>query len=282
MEKCKDYFIILPSYIRHDKNLKPSEKLIFGEILALSQKEGYCWANNSYFAEIYDVSNSTVSKWINNLISFGYIRSELIYKDDSKEIEKRKIFVNDVDLIAIDKKINTAIDQNLNTPIEENIHSSMEENLKDNKQDINKQDINTNTSEFNQLSISLGNNKNNKYLKARAELEATEHVVKYLNSVCNTSFRPNVSATKKLVSKRLKEGFSLQDFEKVIEWKYSQWGEHPKVFNNGMMSNNFLRPDVLFGDKFESYLYEANQNIKAKEGPKQVDINSLKILQTFR
>ena len=84
-----NYYAVIPAEIRYDQNLKANEKLMYGEIAALSNKTGECWANNNYFAELYGVSNKTVSTWIHSLIACGYIETELEYK--GKEISGRKI-----------------------------------------------------------------------------------------------------------------------------------------------------------------------------------------------
>ena len=58
------YFGILPAEIRYDKDLLPNAKLLFVEITALCRRQGYCWATNSYFAELLGASERTVTRWI--------------------------------------------------------------------------------------------------------------------------------------------------------------------------------------------------------------------------
>lgn len=80
MEEKPNYFAIIPANVRYDKELKANEKLLYGEISALTQKEGICWANNNYFATLYDVDVATVSRWIKHLANRGYITVDLVYK----------------------------------------------------------------------------------------------------------------------------------------------------------------------------------------------------------
>ena len=87
----KSYFAIIPASVRYDRRLTPNAKLLYGEITALCNEKGYCWAHNSYFAELYEVSTRSISKWINQLIEYGYIFSEITYKDGSNQIEQRKL-----------------------------------------------------------------------------------------------------------------------------------------------------------------------------------------------
>ena len=106
MKEKPNYYAILPANVRYDDKLKPSEKLLFAEITALSNKHGFCWSTNNYFAELYDVTKVTVSTWISNLVNNGYLQREVIYKKDTKEVLKRKLI---------------PIKENINTPIKEKI-----------------------------------------------------------------------------------------------------------------------------------------------------------------
>ena len=62
---------------------------MYGEITALCSKEGYCWATNKYFAELYGVSARTVTKWVKQLTDNGYLKSEIVYKAGTREIAAR-------------------------------------------------------------------------------------------------------------------------------------------------------------------------------------------------
>lgn len=88
MEK-PSYYAIIPANVRYDKRLTDKAKLLYGEITCLTNKTGECWASNQYFADLYGVSKQTISNTISLLIKYGYITSELIYKDGGKEVEKR-------------------------------------------------------------------------------------------------------------------------------------------------------------------------------------------------
>lgn len=66
-ENKPNYYAIIPAEIRYDNSLKAIEKLMYGEITALTNKDGYCFASNKYFAELFDVALNTVSRWIAGL-----------------------------------------------------------------------------------------------------------------------------------------------------------------------------------------------------------------------
>lgn len=76
----ESYYAIIPAEVRYDPRLTPNAKLLYGEITALCNKKGYCWATNEYFSDLYGKSIVSVSKWVNSLILFEYIYAE--YPED--------------------------------------------------------------------------------------------------------------------------------------------------------------------------------------------------------
>jgi hypothetical protein len=106
MEK-PNFYGIMPADVRYDKNLKPMEKILYTEITALTNSKGYCFATNSYFAELYEVHKNTVGNWISNLEKQGYIKTVLIYKNGTKEISERRIYINQKNITPINEKVDT-------------------------------------------------------------------------------------------------------------------------------------------------------------------------------
>ena len=96
------YYAIIPADVRYSK-LKPNAKLLYGEITALSNKHGYCFATNNYFAELYGVSKNTVSLWIQELKEHNFISVEIIY-NDKKQVVKRKMGITNLSSTPITKK----------------------------------------------------------------------------------------------------------------------------------------------------------------------------------
>jgi hypothetical protein len=84
------FYAIIPAEVRYNDQLTPNAKLLFGEISALCNDKGFCWANNKYFSELYNVSRTSISKWINQLKKNDYI--EISY--NPKEEHYRKISLN--------------------------------------------------------------------------------------------------------------------------------------------------------------------------------------------
>jgi rubredoxin len=85
------FFAVIPATVRYDKSLPQGAKLLYGEITALTKKNGYCWARNEWFADLYDTSERTIIEWICRLRDAGHISVYLKYFPDSKKIKKRYI-----------------------------------------------------------------------------------------------------------------------------------------------------------------------------------------------
>lgn len=124
MSKDRSYFAIIPASVRYDDDLKANAKLLYGEITALCNQEGFCWASNQYFADLYGVSKETVSRWISQLEKKQFIEVHIEYKEGTKEVHRRLLTIK-----PIDKKIMGGIDQNVNHPIDQNVKdNNTEEN----------------------------------------------------------------------------------------------------------------------------------------------------------
>ena len=130
----KNFYAIIPAFVRYDKDLQPTAKLLYGEITALSNEKGFCWAENEYFANLYNVSKTSISKWISSLIKKQYITSEIVYKQGTKEIEHRYLRI-----------VGGGIEEKLNTPIEEKLKDNNTSNnitLKEiNKESFSEEDL---------------------------------------------------------------------------------------------------------------------------------------------
>ena len=135
-EQQRSYYAIIPANVRYDKDLVPNAKLLYGEITALCNEKGYCWASNQYFAELYGVSVLSVKRWVNSLVTKGYVYRTLTYKPNSKEVDKR--------ILSIDSgiKIDTTLVQNCYDPSIKNNASSSIKNDTDNNTSINNTSIN--------------------------------------------------------------------------------------------------------------------------------------------
>lgn len=85
--------------------------------------------------------------------------------------------------------------------------------------------------------------------------EETKHIIDYLNKRTGKKYSVKTKKTAQLIHKLLDNGFTVEDFERVIDIKCKQW------LNNEKM-NQYLRPRTLFSEKFEDYLNEAPSRVQ--------------------
>ena len=105
-----NFYAILPATVRYDNSLMYKAKLLYAEISALSNKFGFCFAGNKYFADLYGISTRQVITIIQNLEERGYIKVE-------RAAKKRKIRIFDADVV---KKTSCESEENFTLEGEEN------------------------------------------------------------------------------------------------------------------------------------------------------------------
>ena len=219
MNEQPSYYSIITANVRYDNRLTDSEKLLFAEITSLSNKFGYCTATNSYFAKLYEVVKETISRRISNLNKYGYLKIEII--KNGNEVKQRKMYPLTQSSIPIDVKINTPIDAN----------------VKENNTSIN----NTSNNNINRINTLSGNPTAYPY----------KDVIDYLNQQTGKNYKSTTKKNQTVIRARTDEGFSLDDFKRVIDNKVAEW--------KGTNMEKYLRPETLFGTKFEGYLNQELQ-----------------------
>lgn len=101
-------------------------------------------------------------------------------------------------------------------------------------------------------------NKNDNNEKNEKNNILVAEIISYLNEKTDKNFKSGVAKNRDLIKARLKEGYSLEDFKKVIDIKVAEW------LNDEAMSK-FLRPETLFSNKFEGYLNQKpKQEVKKR------------------
>ena len=122
----KSYYAIIPANIRYDDDLTPNAKLMYGEITALSNEQGYCYGTNKYFANLYTVSTVSVSNWIKQLNDKEYIRVKYMYMPGTTQIKERRIFISTPlkkSLIPPQRKVNDPLKEKFKV-INNNIYNN--------------------------------------------------------------------------------------------------------------------------------------------------------------
>lgn len=97
-------------------------------------------------------------------------------------------------------------------------------------------------------------------LSGKPDRTPYKEIIDYLNQKAGTNYRYKTAKNQNLIRARMKEGFTVDDFKKVIDIKVNNWKSDPKM-------NQYLRPVTLFGTKFESYLNERMTNKQQLANP---------------
>lgn len=90
------------------------------------------------------------------------------------------------------------------------------------------------------------------------DLKTFKEIISYLNEKAGTKYRASGSKTQRLIKARFNDGFNNEDFKKVINIKVAEW--------SGTDMAKYLRPETLFGTKFESYLNQEVKKSKTNKG----------------
>lgn len=96
--------------------------------------------------------------------------------------------------------------------------------------------------------------KSKKYLSTNNPIVPYGEIVDFLNEKTGSKYRSNTPKTQRLIDARFSEGFTLEDFKTVISTMSAEWGHDAKMCR-------YLRPETLFGTKFESYLNRPQRGV---------------------
>jgi len=244
----KNYYAIIPAPVRYCKDLKANEKLMYGELTALSNDKGFCFASNEYFSNLYDVSKTSISKWISNLEKNGFIKIKMIYEPGTKQIKQRRIYI-----APLLKKSSIPIEEKLNTPIEEKL------------KDIY---ILTNNNNI--------NNNNSTKSKKRQYSEKTTKAFSHFAELFPLKYRPKTNAQKNkwldcLDKIERLDGYNLRDVYNVSK----------ELRNDEFWQNNFLSILKLRNTDKNGIKYIDRFMVQHKAKQKPVGYQKIKGLKEF-
>ena len=78
------------------------------------------------------------------------------------------------------------------------------------------------------------------------KLSICKEVISYLNLKAKKNFKVDTASHQKFIKARLKEGYVLEDFKKVVDVMVAKW--------KGTEYEQYLQPQTLFGNKMDNYL----------------------------
>lgn len=127
-----NYYAVIPASVRYSKKLASLDKLMYGEITCLTNYKGYCWATNNYFSNLYGRSKGTISRSINNLLNFNFIKVTIIR--DGNNVERRLIRIKEIGLI---KNIKPPTQKSLGGVVKNDYYNTKKNNKKNKKNNTN-------------------------------------------------------------------------------------------------------------------------------------------------
>lgn len=216
------------------------QQIHYWATMKLNLKDGYYWVYNTYedwTNQFPFMSKSTIGRVLRNL-------------------EKNKVIVvGNYNKLSFDKTKWYRIDYNELKKYESNTSNDgfvepVNDIPKSNHDDAKL--VSSTTSEW--VNNTIDYTKTSTDIKDIVEPKAQQpspipKIIEYLNTAANKKFKPNTSATKKLLNARLSDGYTLQEIKYVIDNKTAEW------LNTDMQK--YLRPETLFNaTKFESYVNE--------------------------
>lgn len=116
------YYSILTAEVRYSDKLTDFEKVLFSDITALTNKQGYCNATNKYFANVFNKSIRSITRSISKLIENQFLKCDLIYDENHQIIERRLSVACHSVSIPMDKNGERGIDKNGVRGIDKNVY----------------------------------------------------------------------------------------------------------------------------------------------------------------
>lgn len=105
----QSYFTVIPATVRQDDQLSTNAKILYGDIVALANASGYCYASNQYFTETLGVTERSVTRLIAKLAERGHIRVRVLRDPKSGLVTGRRIYPQFAAPLAADEEDDCAI-----------------------------------------------------------------------------------------------------------------------------------------------------------------------------
>lgn len=240
-------FLNIPASVAHDERIKSDKTiLLYGEVLSMINVTGSFYMSNKALAKRLRCTPQTVIRCVRELEKLNYIKTTIVKDEKTGAVKGRKIELRPVP-INTDARgdgntdDSTPITSVLKTPY----HSCYEGGNTDDTQ-IEQYNKTINRTEEDIDKLSSSENVDSEP-KQKSQKIPYEKIIDYLNRKTNSHYRPTSKATRRLIKARYNEGFTDIDFKSVIDKKCAEW------LQDGNMVQ-YLRPETLFGTKFEAYL----------------------------
>jgi len=236
VNKTKDY-TVMSNYHFKEKEMTLKAKGLLSQMLSLPDSWDYSIAG---LVAINKENESSIKSTLNELKKFGYLKVTKLMPNETKTGRIEYLY----DIYEKPYPIQEAEKQE--TEKQELENQPLENQPLENQRQYNNitKELNTNELTTNELIIK--------------ENIPYQEIVSHLNSMAGTNYRASSKKTRELIRARINEGYTLQDFQLVIDKKVREW------INDNKMKG-YIRPETLFGTKFEGYLNQPVKELTTKD-----------------
>ena len=223
-------YIVIQSFMVSELGLKGNELLIYAIIFGFSQTTGQAFHGSLTYLESWTNSTRhTVISSLKSLVEKGLI-------------EKEEQTINGVKYCSY--RVKNSTDES--EEVVQNLHGGSAKIAQEVVQKLHggSAKIAPNNILYNMVDNIVDNN-----IVENAEkhdMKVITEIVDYLNEKAHKKYRSNNKTTMRHINARLKEGYTLSDFKQVIDNRCATW--------LGTDMEQYIRPETLFGSKFENYL----------------------------
>lgn len=262
------YFLMIPTAVSRDPELlkKPKSIILFGEIYTMLNTTGKFYMSNSKLCERLDCKQTALKGYLGLLEERGYIRREIVYSDDSKQVLARYIMLGPTLGHGGDGGSATAAtgggSQERPSPGHGSDHKYI--NIRDQKN-------------ISEEVHSVGRTKKPK--KEKRDSKVYTEILDYLNSKTGRTGRScfkDCPANRNLIDGLLDmkttdryyagRPYTIEDFKEVIDKKVAEWKGTGVTFSSGKLAEDFLQPSTLFA-KGNFYKYLMQKTSRASDDP---------------
>ena len=240
-------FLNIPASVAHDERIKSDKTiLLYGEVLSMINVTGSFYMSNKALAKRLRCTPQTVIRCVRELEKLNYIKTTIVKDEKTGAVKGRKIELRPVP-INTDARGDGNTDDSapITSVLKTPYHSCYEGgNTDDTQIEQYNKTINRTEEDIDKLSSSENVDPEP---KQKSQKIPYEKIIDYLNRKTNSHYRPTSKATRRLIKARYNEGFTDIDFKTVIDKKCAEWLQDSNMVQ-------YLRPETLFGTKFEAYL----------------------------
>ena len=263
--------VFIPAHIWLSNEIGPMEKMLLGEIVALSQRNGWCYATRKHFASWMHCSDANVTYYLTKLLKAGFIEQvEKSGLPTLRRVVSTKFYgkqepVNTIDPYPSNQftptrkedlpggsngftPLNTSINTIPNTSNKEKETSAFAPSVSasENDDSVVKNNFTSDIEEKKEKKLpSIGRG------AVTTEMPKVLQVVEYMNTIAGTKYRANTGNTAKMILARYNDGYTMDEMKIVISSQYAKW--------KGTDMMQHFNPVTLFRpNNFEKYLNSVN------------------------